>query len=145
MKTTSSRKPKWPKQIECGNVKVTICKRTTPNGKPGFMLAYKQDGKRKFDSYPDETTAIQEADRKGRQLSTLGVKAAQLTDDDLRVCVAAMDAVKPLNLSIGRAVEKLVEAVEIVGDVANVTEACRFAVAPKMPANVRPMAAAANE
>ena len=38
----------------------------------------------------------------------------------------AMDAVKPLNLPLGRAVEKLLEAVEIVGDVSKVMEACRF-------------------
>lgn len=126
MKTTRSRKPKWPKQITLGNVTVTIYKRITPNGKTGFMLAYQQDGKRKFDSYPDEAEAIQEANTKARQLSTLGVKAAQLTDDELRACVAAMDAVKPLNLPLGRAVEKLLEAVEVVGDVAKVTEACEF-------------------
>ena len=126
MKTTRSRKPKWPKHITLGNVTVTIYRRITPNGKTGFMLAYKQDGKRKFDSYPDEATAIQEANTKARQVSTLGVKAAQLTDNELRACVATMDAVKPLNLPLGRAVEKLLEAVEIVGDVAKVTEACRF-------------------
>jgi integrase len=126
MKTTRSRKPKWPKHITLGNVTVTIYRRITPNGKTGFMLAYKQDGKRKFDSYPDEAEAVQEANTKARQLSTLGVKAAQLTDDELRACVAAMDAVKPLNLPLGRAVEKLLEAVEIVGDVAKVIEACRL-------------------
>lgn len=76
MKTTRSRKPKWPKQITLGNVTVTIYKRITPNGKTGFMLAYKQDGKRKFDSYPDEAEAIQEANTKARQLSTLGVNLA---------------------------------------------------------------------
>jgi len=126
VKTTPSRKTKWPKQIRLGNVKITIYKRTTPNGKTGFMLAYRQDGKRKFDSYPDEVTAIREANTKARHLSTLGVKAAQLTDDELRACVAAMDAVKPLNLSLGRAIEKLLESVEIVGDVSLVTEACKF-------------------
>jgi len=126
MNKASSRKPKWPKHITLGNVTITIYKRTTPNGKTGFMLAYRQDGKRKFDSYPNEAKAIQEANIKARQLSTLGAKAAQLTDDDLRACVAAMEAVKPLGLSLGRAVGKLVEAVEIVGDVENVAEACKF-------------------
>ena len=129
VKTTSSRKPKWPKHVAIGNVKITIYKRTTPNGKTGFMLAYMEDGKRKFDSYPDETKAIEEANTKAARLSTLGVKAAQLTSDDLRACVAAMDAVKPLNLPLGRAIEKLLEAVEIVGDVAKVSEACKFYVA----------------
>ena len=140
MKASYSRKPKWPKQITLGNVKIKIYKRTTPNGKTGFMLAYKQDGKRKFDSYPDETTAIQEANTKARQLSTLGVKAAQLSDDDLRACVAAMDAVKPLNLSLGRAVEKLLGAVEIAGDVEKVIEACKFYVARNRRTTRKPVA-----
>jgi len=104
------------------------------------MLAYKQDGKRKFESYPDEATAIQEANTKARQLSTLGVKAAQLSDDDLRACVAVMDAVRPLNLSLGRAVEKLVEAVEIVGDVEKVIEACKFFVARNKRTTRKPVA-----
>jgi len=128
MKTTKSRKPKWPKQITLGNVTVTIYKRTTPNGKTGFMVAYRQDGKRKFDSYPDEAEAIEQANTKARQLSTLGVKAAQLTGDELRAYVSAMDALKPLRLSVGRVVEKIIEAVEIVGDVENIAVACRFFV-----------------
>jgi integrase len=140
MKTASSRKPKWPREITLGNVSVKIYKRTTPNGKTGFMLAYRQDGKRKFDSYSDEATAIQEANTKARQLSTLGVKAAQLTDDDLRACVAAMDAAKPLNLSLVHAVGKLVEAAEIVGDVAKVTEACRFYSARNKRTTPKPVA-----
>jgi hypothetical protein len=56
---------------------VTVYKRRTASGKTGFMLAYRQDGKRKFDSFSDEDTAIQAANTKARQLSTLGVKAAQ--------------------------------------------------------------------
>lgn len=104
------------------------------------MLAYQQDGKRKFDSYSDEIEAVQEAEKKARHLSTLGVKAAQLTDDDLRACVAATDAVEPLNLSLGRAVEKLREAVEIVGDVADVTEACKFYAARNKRTTRKPVA-----
>jgi len=130
MKKTESRKtakkPKWPKQVTLGNVTVTIYKRTTPNGKTGFMLAYRQDGKRKFDSYPNEEEAIAQADRKAQQLSTLGVKAAQLTDDQLRAYVATLDTLKPLGLTLGRVVEKVVEAVEIVGSLDNIVGACRF-------------------
>jgi hypothetical protein len=47
--------------------------------------------KKKFDSFSNEATAIQAAETKARQLSTLGVKVAQLSDDDLRACVNAMD------------------------------------------------------
>jgi integrase len=116
-------------QRTVGNVTVTIYKRTTPNGKKGFMIAYKQDGKRKFDSYSDAAEAIREADEKARKESTLGVKAAQLTDDELRAFVTASERAKRVNLSLGRAVEKLVEAVEIVGDLSLVIEACKFYVA----------------
>ena len=139
MKTTPTRKPKWPKRIALGNVTIVIYKRTTPNGKTGFMLAYKQDGKRKFDSYGDEATAIQEANTKARQLSTLGVKAAQLTDDDLRACVTAMDAVKPLGISLTDAVSRFVEAFNIAGDVvaaAKFYKARKKPVTPKLVADV---------
>ena len=103
MDTTFVRKlPKirhlWQTIISYGNVNLTY-KRRTASGKC-FMLAYRQDGKRKFDSFSDEESAIQAANTKARQLSTLGVKAAQLSDDDLRACVSAMDAAKPLGLSV---------------------------------------------
>jgi integrase len=122
------KKPKWPKLVTLGNVSVTVYKRTTPNGKIGYMLAYKQDGKRKFDSYGDEAEALEKANKKAQQLSTLGVKASELSDDDLRALVAAMDILKPLRLTLGRVVEKVVEAVEIVGSLENVPVACRFFV-----------------
>jgi hypothetical protein len=60
MNATTSRKdkkPKWPKAVTQGNVKVMIYKRTTPNGNTGYMLAYQQDGKRKFDSYGNAAEA----------------------------------------------------------------------------------------
>jgi hypothetical protein len=75
---------------------VTLYKRTTPNGKVGYMLSYQLEGKKKSDSFSDEVTAIEAAETKARQLSTLGVKASQLTDDELRACVGALDALKPL-------------------------------------------------
>lgn len=81
------------------------------------MLAYRHEGKRKFDSYSDEAEAIQEAEKKARQMSTLGIKAAQLGDDDLRIAVTAMDAVRPLGISLTDAVSRYVEAFNISGDV----------------------------
>jgi len=39
MKTTRSRKEKWPRKIIVGRVHVTIYKRTMPNGEPGFLVA----------------------------------------------------------------------------------------------------------
>ena len=46
--SATSRKPKWPHEEPCGNVTVTVYKRRTPSGNIGFMLAYKENGKRKF-------------------------------------------------------------------------------------------------
>jgi integrase len=151
MKTTPSRKPAWPKHIAFGNVTVTVYKRTTPNGNKGFMLAYMQDGKdgkkgkRKFDSYTDEAEAILEAEKKARQLSTLGVKAAQLTDEELRECVTAMDAAKPLGISLTDTVYKMAEAVKIAGDVSTVLEACKFYVARHKKTIQKPVAEVVEE
>jgi hypothetical protein len=95
-----------PKIVSYGNVNLTLYKRTTASGSVGFMLAYRQDGKRKFDSFSDEDTAVQAANTKAHQLSTLGVKAAQISDDDMRMCVAAMDAAKSLGLSVAEIVSR---------------------------------------
>ena len=148
MSATTSRKdkkPKWPKTVTEGNVKVMIYKRTTPNGKTGFMLAYKQDGKRKFDSYPDETQAIDQATQKARQLATLGAKASELTGDDLRAYVATMDTLKPLGLSLGRVIETMVQAVEITGSLENVVGACRFFIERNKRTTPKPVAQVVTE
>lgn len=81
------------------------------------MGGYRQDVKRKFDSFSDEDTAIQAANTKARQLSTLSVKASQLSDDDLRACVAAMEQAKPLGLTVTEIVSRYAEASRIAGDV----------------------------
>ena len=56
-----------------------------------------------------------------------------------------MDAVKPLNLSLGRAVEKLLGAVEIAGDVEKVIETCKFYVARNKRTTRKPVADVVTE
>ena len=140
MSATTSRKPKWPKKITLGNVTVTVYKRTTPNGKTGFMVAYKEDGKRKFDSYGSEAEALEEANTKAGRLSTLGVKASQLTGDELHAYVAILEAAKPLGIPLGRVIEKVLEAVAIVGDVDKIPVACKFFVERNRRTTRKPVA-----
>jgi hypothetical protein len=109
-------RPLWTTIVSYGNTTVTLYKHTSASGSIGFMLAYRQDGKCKFDSFSDEASAVLAANTKARQLSTLGVKASQLTDDEMRMCVGALEMLKPLGVSLTEAVSKYVETVKIAGD-----------------------------
>jgi hypothetical protein len=47
MDATYTLKHQWARHIQLGNVTVTLYKRTQPNGRKGFMLAYQHEGKRR--------------------------------------------------------------------------------------------------
>jgi hypothetical protein len=54
---------------KCGRESVPVYKRTAPNGSPCFMVANYAGGKRRFDSYADESLAIEAAGKLARQMS----------------------------------------------------------------------------
>ncbi len=56
-----------------------------------------------------------------------------------------MDLLKPLGITLGRGVEKLVEAVEIVGSVENIAGACRYFVDRNKRTTRKPVADAVKE
>src|ERR1035441_5778419 len=81
MKTHRSRKPDWPRKITLGRVSVTVYRRQTPTGNFAYMVANYADGKRRFDSYADESLALEAANKLARQLSECEVLAAAMTNE----------------------------------------------------------------
>lgn len=62
MESTMSRKRgQWPRKVKLGRVSVSVYRRATPTGGPGFMVANYATGKRRFDSYPTEEEAWNQA------------------------------------------------------------------------------------
>ncbi len=131
MKTlTSCTKPEASKQARkrrgkafhvaiCGRERVSVYKRTAPNGSPCFMVANYagSDRKRRFDSYTDETLAIEAASKLARQLSERDTISASMTREQSLEFANATQKLQPVGISLTDAVCRFIEAFQICGDV----------------------------
>jgi len=117
MKATS--KPEWPREVSCGSVTVKVYKRITASGNIGYQLVYRDSTGRKFLSYSDEDEAMRQADQKARTLSTVGVKAASLTPEQLQDAVTALDIASRHKLTLTSVATRLDEFATRVGGLAN--------------------------
>ena len=80
----------WPRKVTLGRATVSVYRRTTPSGNHAYMVANYAKGRRRFDSYPTESDAMDAAVRLARQISEGQVLAASLTNDDAAAFTAAM-------------------------------------------------------
>ncbi len=131
MNTTPSRKPKAKARkafhvAKFGRVKVPVYRRTAPNGADCYMVANYANGKRRFDSYADEAEALEAAGKLARQLSECEVLAAAMTNEQASEYAAAVQRLKPFNISLLSAADALVECLKIVGDLPNLHAAVKF-------------------
>jgi integrase len=128
METTPSRKPEkaesWPKRIHFGRVTITIYRRKTPNGTPGYLVCSYASGKRKLISYPTEAEALDAANVLARRMSENQVLAASLSNDDASAYVTACKLLTPHSLlSVANTVH---DCLKLVDDLETLTIACRF-------------------
>jgi len=101
-------KSDWPKEVTVGNATVKIYKRITSSGKVGFQIVYKDtDGKRKFEAASEETQAVKVATKKAETLSTFGARVAGTQSKDMAEFCRAADMLKPFNVSLGSAVDRV--------------------------------------
>jgi hypothetical protein len=102
MKEQSSRKPakneEWPKKATCGRVAVKVYRRNTPGGNFAYMVANYADGKRRFDCYPSESDAMDEATKLAKRLSQRDVLAASMTREQAIEFASAMQTLQPFYL-----------------------------------------------
>ncbi|MSU62304.1 MAG: hypothetical protein EXS31_07895 [Pedosphaera sp.] len=126
---TKSETSKWPRKIRLGRVTVSIYRRNTPTGTPGFLVANYAAGKRRFDSYPTETAAMEAANLLARRMSERDVLAASMTNDDAAAYSAAIQSLKPHGVSLTTAADTLAKCLESVRDLPNLLAAVKFYVA----------------
>lgn len=142
MKVTPKRKSNWPRKISLGRVSVTIYKRIAPNGSPCFMVANYSSGKRRFDSYANETLALDAAGLLVRQMSERQVVAAAMTNEQASEYAAAVQTLKPFNVGLLSVAENVAEALKFVSDLSGIVAAARFykerhkSITPKRVADV---------
>ena len=126
VKHRSSKSKDWPKQIKFGRETVKVYRRQMPNGDWGFMVANYSSGKRKFDSYSTEAKAIDAANLLARRLSTKQVVAANMTNSEAASYAAAVETLKPHEVSLPVAAETLSECIRVAGSLPTVLEAVKF-------------------
>ncbi len=130
MKTPLSRKAKkngeWPQKVEFGRVTVSVYRRETPGGIPCFMVANYSGPKRRFDSYPSETKALEEARKLARKLSERDTLGAAMTQGQALEYAGAVQALAPFNVSVGAGAAALAECLKTVRDLPNLHAAVKF-------------------
>jgi integrase len=123
-----------------GRVTVTVYRRRTPSGNPAFMVANYANGKRRFDSYADETLALEAADKLARQLSERDVLAAAMTNEQAAEYAAAVQALAPFNISLPATASTVAECLKLVGDLPNLHAAAKFYAARYKRTERKPVA-----
>lgn len=146
MNTTASRKLKqdetWPRKITIGRASVSVYRRLTPLGNFAFMVANYADGKRRFDSHATEADALDAAGKLTRQLAARDLIGASMTPEQSVEYASAVQSLQPLGITLSAAVDAIVEAVKLTGDLPGVAAAARFykanhkTVTPKRVADV---------
>lgn len=114
----------WPKHVRCGREVVAVYRRNV-NGKPYFLVPDHTSGRRRLRSFVTEAEAVEAAQDLARQLSTRQVIAAGLTNREAGDYVAAVERLKPHNLSLLVAVDGLAEALKTCGNLQTVLAACK--------------------
>jgi integrase len=128
MKSTPSRnkarKRDWPKKVSLGRVSVSVYRRRIPTGGFGFMVANYADGKRRFDSHPNEADALEAAQRLAKKLSEREVLAASMTNEQAAEYAAAVQTLAPFPLTA--TASTVAECLKLVGDLPNLHAAAKL-------------------
>lgn len=131
MKSSPSRKGKkdetWPKKVTIGRETVSIYRRSTPRGNHAFMVAnYSNPKKRRFDSYPTEEEAIEQATTLAKRMSERDSVAASMTHQDAMDYASAVQSLSPSGVGVAACASAVAECLKIVQDLAGLHAACRF-------------------
>jgi hypothetical protein len=137
MKTSPTRKPERETRkayhvANCGREKVSIYRRIAPNGSPCYMVANYSTGKRRFDSYADESLAIEAATKLARQMSERQVIAAAMTNEQAQEYASAVQKVKPFNVGLLAVADAVAEVLRIIGGFKDM-DAVKIAAAQGQP------------
>lgn len=141
----TERQEDWPRKVRVGRVTVTVYRRITPNGSPGYLVSNYANGKRRLDSYSNEADALDAAKRLARQLSTGEVVAASLTNEQAAEYSAAVQKLAPTKTGLLAAASAVADALKHVDDVASLVAAAKFYAARQKHVTAKRVAEAVAE
>lgn len=144
MKLNASRNTEqaesWPLKIQPGRAVVTVYRRKTPTGNFAFMVANYADGKRRFDSYATQSTALEAAEKLAKQIDKRDFVAANMTQAQAIEYSDSVTALAPFNVTVRAAASVIAESLKIVGDLSNVHAAIKFYAARNKQTVKKPVA-----
>jgi integrase len=135
-----AKKAVWPRKVHFGRVTVPVYRRSTGSGNFGFMVANYADGKRRFDSYATEAEALEAAETLAKRLSQRDVLAASMTREQAVDYTSATQGLAPFNVSLPAMAATVTECLKLVGDLPNMTAACKFYAARHKQTTKKPVA-----
>src|SRR6516165_3752592 len=116
-------KPEWPKEVQPGRAVVRVYRRKTPSGNWAYMVAnYAEDGKRRFDCYHEEATAIDAAETLAKRLDKRDYVAASMTRDQAIEYVNSSTRLKPYGVTVDSATAAIADGLKVLGDLAKIAE-----------------------
>jgi integrase len=136
----TAKKSLWPRKVRFGRITVSVYRRLTGSGVFGFMVANYADGKRRFDSYATEAEAVEAADTLAKRLSQRDVLAASMTREQAVEYTSATQSLAPFNVSLPAVAATVTECLKLVGDLPNLTAACKSYAARNKQTTKKPVA-----
>jgi hypothetical protein len=105
------------------------------------MVANYAEGKRRFDCYPSEGEALEEAAKLARRLSERDVLAASITKEQAIDFGSAMQSLAPFAVTLAATASTVAECLKLIGGgLPNLMEAARFYVARHKKTAAKPVA-----
>lgn len=139
-KQDRKHQPEWPKPVQPGRAIVRVYRRKTPSGNWAFMVANYVDGKRRFDSYPDEQAAVDAATKLAERIDARDYVAASMTQEQAIEYADSAAALKPYGATVRDATATVALCLKIVGDLSNMHAACKFYAARYRQVEKKPVA-----
>ncbi|MGO8839072.1 MAG: tyrosine-type recombinase/integrase [Limisphaerales bacterium] len=102
-------------------------RRKTPSGNFGYMVSNYADGdRRRFDSYANESDALEAADKLARRIDSRDYVAASMTREQAIEFANASARLKPFNVTVDAATATVAECLKTVGDLSTLHAAVKF-------------------
>lgn len=123
--STQAGDDRWPRRVRCGRVSVTVYRRKRADLSLGYEVSSYATGKRKLESFPTAESALDRAAELARQLSAGDTAAAELSNRQALEYTAAVEALRPYNVSLLAAVQTVVNALRQVESLSGLEAAAK--------------------
>jgi integrase len=110
-----------------------------------MVANYAEDGKRRFDCYHEEATAIDAAETLAKRLDKRDYVAASMTRDQAIEYANSSTRLKPYGVTVDSATAAIADGLKVLGDLAKIAEAIRYYALRHRPVTAKPVSEVLTE